>query len=375
MDPTLNPGSTNYSPSGQRDPNLPIAPEILSGQTGPWAPRRRFGLLAILGWICALLCIPVMLIIVLLIVVGSFSDWETGDSIQEKHHSLSNRGSQKVAIISVTGAIMESDGFIKHQIDRVRKDDAIKGVVLRIDSPGGTVSGSDYIYHHLSQLRAKKSETETDFPIVVSMGGIAASGGYYIAMAVGDQEQSIYAEPTTTTGSIGVIIPHYDISGLLTEHKIKDDSITSHPRKQMLSMTREMTEEDRRILKAYVDDAFARFKEVVKSGRPALEEDQPALDELATGEIFSARQAQKKGLVDEIGFIEDAIDRVIELASLDKDDVQVVKYVKPVTLFELATMHAQSPRGLGLASLLELSTPRAYYLCTSLPLLMTSRRP
>ena len=102
------------------------------------------------------------------------------------------------------------------------------------------------------------------------MGSIATSGGYYVAMAVGDQPKSIYAEPTTTTGSIGVIIPHYDLSGLLARLDIKDDSLVSHPRKQMLSMTRPVSADDRRCLEAYLQDAFKRFKGVVKSGRPAL---------------------------------------------------------------------------------------------------------
>ncbi len=125
---------------------------------------------------------------------------------------------------------MEGDGFVKRQIDRVRKDAQVKAVVVRIDSPGGTVTGSDYIYHHLKKLREDRS-----LPLVVSMGSIAASGGYYIAMAVGDQEKSIFAEPTTTTGSIGVIVPHYDLSGLMARYDVRDDSISSHPRKQILS--------------------------------------------------------------------------------------------------------------------------------------------
>jgi protease IV len=92
-------------------------------------------------------------------------------------------------------------------------------------------------------------------------------------MAVGDQEQSIYAEPTTTTGSIGVIIPHYDLTGLLERFDVEDTSLASHPNKQMLSMTRSMTDEQRKIVEAYLDAAFVRFKERIKLGRPVFRKD------------------------------------------------------------------------------------------------------
>jgi len=142
---------------------------------------------------------------------------------------------------------------------------------------------------------------------------VAASGGYYVAMAVGDQQRSIYAEPTTTTGSIGVLIPHYDLSGLLARFDVKDDTLATHPRKEMLSMTKPMTDEQRELVKIYMNEAFTRFKEMIKGGRPSFRTDEAALDTLATGEVFTANQAKERGLIDEIGFIEDAIDRVIEM--------------------------------------------------------------
>ena len=143
-----------------------------------------------------------------------------------------------------------------------------------------------------------------------------------------------------------MIVPHYDISGLLTRYDVTDDSITSHPRKQLLSMTRSMSPEDRGIIRQYVDDSFNRFKEIVKSGRPKLREantDDALLDpdskrDLATGEIFPARRALQFGLVDEIGFVEDAIARAIELAGLEEDGVRVVEYERPPSLLNLAGM-------------------------------------
>jgi protease-4 len=312
-----------------------------------------------IGWagfgICAILIISQYLVL---------SDYfDTSGGMYESFHSGANFGSDKIAIISLSGVIIEGDGFVKRQIDRVREDKNVKAIVLRINSPGGTVTGSDYIYHHLSRLRKERK-----LPMVVSMGSMAASGGYYAAMAVADQPKSIYAEPTTTTGSIGVIIPHYDISGLLSRYDVKDDSIASHPRKQMLSMTRPIPDDHRRILQQYVDDSFDRFKDIVKSGRPAFRENPELLDELATGEIFSAMQAKENGLVDEIGFIEDAIDRALEMAGLDKETTRVVRYQKHVGLLDLPALAvSRSERSSDLSKLLELSTPRAYYLATSLP--------
>ena len=286
-----------------------------------------------------------------------------GESVKlsERFHSGSKSASDKVAIIEVRGAIMEGDGFVKRQIDRVAQDENVQGIVLRVNSPGGTVTGSDFIYHHLRELI-----TERELPMVVSMGALAASGGYYVAMAVGDQEDAIFAEPTTTTGSIGVIMPHYDISGLLEAHDIKNDAIVSHPRKQLLSMTREISEEDRVILQRYVDQAFRRFRNIVLDGRPEFKANPEKLDELATGEIFSAEQAELDGLVDRIGFIDDAVERCIELAGLDEEDVRVVKYKRPPTLLEAVGVDA-AVRVDPQMSILEMTVPRAYYMLTTLP--------
>ncbi len=368
------------------DPNQYKAPEIpspVTSQTGVrqpmnnpnppifiQQPRSMFArFFSWLGWVGFGLCL-----MSLIGLMSQFSDYfDTTHGITEKFHSGEEFGQDKIAIITVSGAILEGDGHVKHQIDRVREDDKVKGVVVRVDSPGGTVTGSDYIYHHLQKLREEKIEKNGSFPMVVSMGSMAASGGYYVAMAVGDQEKSIYAEPTTTTGSIGVIIPHYDITGLMEKYDVKDDSIATHPRKQMLSMTRPLTPENREILTVYINESFTRFKDIVKDGRPHFKKDSDALDQLATGEIFTANQAKKSGLIDEIGFIEDAIDRVIELGSLDKEKVRVVKFEQPLKLFDLGLAQGSSG-SISLHSLLELNSPKAYYLSTSLPALISSER-
>ena len=297
------------------------------------------------------------------------------NNILEKYHSLSKTAEDKVAIISVEGAILGGEGYVKHQIDRVRDDEHVKAIVLRVDSPGGTVTGSDYIYHHLKQLAKERS-----IPLVVSMGSIAASGGYYVSMAAGDNDKTIYAEPTCWTGSIGVIIPHYDVSGLLEKWNVADDSIASGPLKQMGSPTRQLSPEarieERAVLKELVDTSFAGFKELVLSNRHKLRENEKAQEAVFTGRIFTAKQAQENGLIDELGFIEDAIDRAVTLAGLNKADVRVVKYKKLGGMFD--SLLSESPlrqrTSFDLGAVLDLTAPRAYYLCTWLPGLNLSKK-
>ena len=311
-----------------------------------------------LGWLGLMICIP--------IIVGMATKmkdyFDTSNGIQEKYHSLSKTASDKIAIINIDGVIMDGRGYVRSQIDRVRADKNVKAIVLRVNSPGGTITGSDYIHHHLKELLAEK-----EIPMVVSMGSVAASGGYYVAMAAGDEEDTIFAEPTTATGSIGVIMPHYDISGLMEDYNVVDDSIATHPRKQMLSMTKRMSEEDREIAKAYINEYFVRFKEIIKGGRSEFREDESKLDELATGEVFSATQALSNGLIDKIGFIEEAIECAIEKAGLDESKVRVVTFNRPVTLMDaIVNANASDSK---LARLFESSTPQAYYLWSSLPTL------
>jgi protease IV len=299
------------------------------------------------------------------------------DRPQERFHSLSETSTKKVAIIKIEGMIADAEGFIKQQIDRVREDDDVVAVVLRIDSPGGTIAASDYLHHHLREL-AKDRE----LPMVVSMGALCASGGYYLAMAAGDGEDIIFAEPVTWTGSIGVFIPHYDLSGLLAKWDVRDDSVASHEEKLMGSPTRLLTPEERteerKLLQDLVDRSFERFKNVVRAGRPKLKADEDTLAKATTGRIFTADQALEFGLVDKIGFIEDAVARAAELAGKEPDAVRCIKYDEPPNSLK-ALLGVESPLApasgrLDLTALLELTAPRAYYLCTWLPSAMSGGR-
>jgi protease-4 len=290
--------------------------------------------------------------------------------VLEKYHSLAKLATDKVAIVTVTGAIMGGDGFVRAQLDQIEEDPHVKAVVLRVDSPGGTVSGSDELHHRIGTLAQQRK-----FPVVVSMGGIAASGGYYVAMANGGREDVIFAEPATLTGSIGVIIPHFDLSRILKRFDVADDSIASGPLKEMLSPTKdrtpELAERERKLLQGLVDDMFARFKSIVRQGRPKL--DDAAIDRVATGQIFTAQQALDAGLVDRIGFLEEAVSRAVELAGLDEHRARVVKYARPRGLLDEVLGGDRSPGGrASLEAFAELTTPRGWYLCSWWPALVAA---
>ncbi len=327
----------------------------------------RYGKLLI-----AALLFAIMVIIGMQASYRSYFNPTTGP--QEKYLEGSKTASKKIAVINVSGTIAEGDTFVKDQIDRVRKDENVVAAVLRINSPGGTVTYSDYVHHKLRQLATGESREGAvegkPLPLVVSMGSICASGGYYLASAVGDTPDSIFAEPATITGSIGVIIPHYDLSGLLEAWSIEDDSIASHPLKDMGSLTKPMTDEEREIFQNLVDEMLADFKEKIKAGRPMFRDHPADLDAVATGQVFTAKQALDLKLVDKIGFIEDSLERAAELAGTSVDKVRCVQYQQApsaiAALMGTAQAKSRAP-SLDIAALLELATPRAYYLCTWLP--------
>jgi protease IV len=362
---------------GQFPPTPPVTVQVVREPPPQPPPRRSFFgrfllLLLLLGLLGSL---GLNFLLAMAAGVGLAGSMESDHRVREKFVSHNAAAKDKVAIISIEGVILEAeDGFVKRQIDQVMKDKSVKAVVLRIDSPGGSMSGSDYLYHHLDQLR-KEHDKDHELPMVVSMGAIAASGGYYVAMAVGHEPGVLFAEPTSFTGSIGVIIPHYNVAGLMEKYGVADDSVASNPLKTMGSMTKPMAPEEKAIFQALIDQSFGHFKDVVHSGRSRFEKDPAALDRLATGQIYTAEQAKDNGLVDEIGFIDKAVDKAISLAGLDKNNVKVVKYKPEVSLAAiLLGSEARSAPALDPKSLLEMTTPRAYYLCTWLPGLGSGKR-
>ena len=310
-------------------------------------------------------------VVVAAVAFGANAEYfQTNPKVIEQYHSLTELASNKIAIVEIRGAIMGGEGFARHQLDQVKADESVRAIVLRIDSPGGTVSGSDELHYRL-----KKLTSDRNLPVVVSMGSIAASGGYYIAMANGGQDDTIFAEPSTITGSIGVIIPHFDFSQLLKRFDVTDDSITSGPLKEMLSVTKnrspELAKKEREIVQDLVDEMFTRFKDIVRKGRPKL--DDKTIESVTTGQVFTANQAITFGLIDKIGFLEDAIARAVVLADLQEDSVRVIQYKKPQGLFDELLGGASQARSFNsLEMLVEWTTPRAWYLCSWWPVITTS---
>jgi protease IV len=270
-------------------------------------------------------------------------------------HVSGTAGNGKLAILEISGTIMPpfTERWLK-TIDAIKEDSSVAGVILRVDSPGGLVADSHQVYHALTELRE-----ERNLPMIVSMGRIAASGGYYIAMGAGPEAQ-ILAEPTTWTGSIGVMIPRYDISGLGEKVGVDSDPLTTGPYKDSLNPFRELSEGERQVWEAIMNDAFKQFKGVIETGRSNL--DAEAIESVATGQVFTASQSLENGLVDAIGFEDDAIATLTEKLGLQ--DPLVVRFEYPPTLVDLLLGSTDPPRArTPWETLLEAAVPRAMYFC------------
>jgi protease-4 len=279
--------------------------------------------------------------------------------VVEKFHSGDPLITDKIALIKVEGTIMPPfTGHVLKAIEQASKDDNVKGVVLVVDSPGGLVADSNEIYHALRKL-----ETDKHKPINVSMKRLAASGGYYVSMGAGP-DGVIYAEPTCWTGSIGVILPHYDVSKLADTVGIKEDSLKTGPYKDTLSLFRPVSETDKKLWMEVLDETLDRFLEVIAGSRKSL--DVKKIRELATGQVFTAKQAKERKLVDQIGFLDDAVKSLKDRCKLSA--VRVVTYETPPNFLErLVSSSEQARPEARWNALLESAVPRAYYLFTSLP--------
>jgi protease-4 len=207
-----------------------------------------------------------------------------------------------VGVVEVEGVIVDSKKIIE-QLTAFHEDGAIKAIVLRIDSPGGGVGPSQEIYDEVKRIDADK-------PIVASMGSVAASGGYYIAAPA----RLIFANPGTITGSIGVIMEFTNFQELLEKIGLHSQVVKSGKHKDIGSPVRPMTDEDRAILQALIDDVHSQFIASVAAGRHL---DPQKVRVLADGRIFTGRQARELGLIDELGSLEAAVRRAGELGGID----------------------------------------------------------
>ncbi|MBW6509484.1 MAG: signal peptide peptidase SppA [Desulfuromonadales bacterium] len=216
--------------------------------------------------------------------------------------SLLSTSTRQIGVLEITGMV-SNERVIVRQIDDFLDNNKVKAIVLRIDSPGGAVGPSQEIYHELKKLGQKK-------PVIVSFGAVAASGGYYLAMA----GERIFANPGTITGSIGVVMSFPDYQELLGKVGVRSEVIKSGPYKDLGSAQRDMTDDERHLLHEMIIDVHNQFVEVVSNGRNI------PIDELAPyadGRIFTGRQALEVGLVDELGGFNDAVAHAALRVGLD----------------------------------------------------------
>lgn len=226
---------------------------------------------------------------------------------------------EKVAVVRIEGMIIDS----KNTIDEIKgyiKDQSIKAIVLRVDSPGGAVAPAQEIYEEVRKAVSKKK-------VIVSMGSVAASGGYYIASPA----TRVIANPGTLTGSIGVIMEIPNIEGLLDKIGVKTEIIKSGKHKDIASVFKGMSKEERIILQGVLDDVHEQFIKAVAEGRKMLPDD---VKKLADGRIFTGKQAVAVGLVDELGNLEDAIQVAAKLAGI-KGEPEVVSKKEKLSIIDI----------------------------------------
>ena len=228
-------------------------------------------------------------------------------------------GGDKVGLVRIEGAIASSGDAVR-AIDAYMRDPSVKAVVVRVDSPGGGVAPSQEIYEELKKTAARKK-------VVVSMGSLAASGGYYISCTA----SRIYADPGTITGSIGVIMEVPNFEGLMDKIGVKAEVVKAGAHKDLASPFRKMGPQDKKIIQNVLDDVHEQFIEAVAQGRKMPVD---KVRQIADGRIFSGRQAISEGLVDKIGDLQDAIAGAKKLAGL-KPDAPVIEKKKGRSLFDI----------------------------------------
>jgi len=220
------------------------------------------------------------------------------------------RAQNRIGVIDVTGIISGSQHIV-NQVKKFRQDKRIRGIILRIDSPGGSVGPSQEIYDEVLKTR------EGGKIIYASMGAMAASGGYYIASAA----EKIFANPGTLTGSIGVIMAFTNAKGLMEKIGLQPKIIKAGKYKDIGSPARAMTEKERNLLQSVVDDVHQQFIEAIASGRGISIEE---VTTIADGRIFTGRQAHSLNLVDELGGLQASIDQLADKVGI----VGIPKIVK-----------------------------------------------
>ena len=211
---------------------------------------------------------------------------------------------ERIAIVELEGLIVDVDDQVR-ELRAYRDNPGIRAVVLRINSPGGAVAPTQELYGAIRRLR------EAGKPVVASLGAVAASGGYYIAVAA-DQ---IYANPGTLTGSIGVVMQMANLNALMKKVGVEYVVVKAGEFKDVGNFARPMTAEERRILQALLDDVHGQFIAAVADGRKL---DRAVVRRFADGRVFSGTQAKALHMIDELGGLEEAVEGAATLAGLPK---------------------------------------------------------
>jgi protease-4 len=279
--------------------------------------------------------------------------------------TLEGEGRAKVLMIDLAGVLAEEPiitlesrpqvpllARVREELEKAAEDEDIRALVLRINSPGGTITASDILFHEISRFKARRT-----VPVVAAMLDVGASGGYYVALAA----DRILVHPTTITGSIGVLVLRLDSSGLLEKIGVRAGYVKSGERKDMGSPFRAMTPEERALFQDLVDRMYGRFVGLVARERK-IPEDRVRV--FADGRVYLAAEALSLGLVDQIGYLEDAIALARSLAGLR--EARVVTYHRP-RQYRATIYSAAEPTLPGVTSLADLARlvttgPRLLYL-------------
>jgi protease IV len=265
-----------------------------------------------------LLCLPSLLVLLpgCVLISGTFNPFTSAPQPLEEH-VVSGEGRAKVLLLDISKVIgsEEEEGplglerregltsRVREELQQAAKDSHVCAVVLRINSPGGTVTASDIIFHQIMTFKA-----ERHVPVIAQMLDMATSGAYYVALAADE----IVASPTTVTGSVGVVMYGVNVSGLMDKLGVKNQTLKAGAHKDIGSPLRAMTPEEGRILQSVLDDMHERFLGIVRARRPGLGAD--ALKMIADGRILTADQALQAGLVDRIGYLQDTLDAATQRA-------------------------------------------------------------
>ena len=243
--------------------------------------------------------------------------------------TIEGEGKSKLLLMDITGFISEKErsggmkekpsmvAEVKEALEKAEKDQDIVGVILRINSPGGTVTASDTILHELLAFKTRKK-----IPLYACITGVGTSGGYYIATAADE----ISAHPTAITGSIGVLFMRFNVEGLLSKIGVSEKNIKSGEMKDILSPFRPATAEEEKIIQEIITALHRRFVEVVLA-RPGSTLTREQLERLADGRIFTAEQAKAARLIDRVGYLDDAVTAMKK--KLNLKEAKVIAYYRP----------------------------------------------